>query len=97
LAWKYKRTRKRYRERAVLVSKNNKIIIDPISENTKYFKANNPNFKDNNKIISLIDFKKETLLDTLKDFKWNISKASKPLGIDISALYKEIKKYKISK
>lgn len=68
-----------------------------INENIKYFKANNPNSKDNNKAGSLIDLEKEVVLKALKDVKGNISKVSKTLGIDRSTLYRKIKKYKISK
>jgi len=84
-------------ERAILVCKNNKINIDAISENIKHVKASNPNFMNNNKAVSLMDFEKEALLKALEDAKGNISKASKTLGIDRSTLYRKIKKYKISK
>jgi len=84
-------------ERAILISKNNKITIDLIPENIKCFKANNSNFMDNNKKISLIDFEKEAVLKALQGAKGNISKASKSLGIDRSTLYRKIKKYEIFK
>jgi len=84
-------------ESAIILSKNNKITMDAINENIKYFKANNPNPRDNNKAGPLIDLEKEAILKTLEDAKDNISKASKTLGIDRSTLYRKIKKYKISK
>jgi len=84
-------------ERAILISKNNKITIDTITENIKYFEASNPSFRDNRKKISLIDFEKEALFNALKDSKGNISKASKLLGIDRSTLYRKINKYNVSK
>ena len=84
-------------ESAIILSKNNKITMDAINENIKSFKANNPNFMNNNKAVSLMDFEKEAILKTLEDAKDNISKASKTLGIDRSTLYRKIKKYKISK
>jgi len=84
-------------ESAIILSKNNKITIDAISENIKHVKANNPNFMNNNKAVSLMDFEKEALLKALEEAKGNISKASKTLGIDRSTLHRKIKKYKISK
>lgn len=84
-------------ESAIILSKNNKITMDVINENIKYFKSNNPNPRDNNKAGPLIDLEKEAILKTLEDAKDNISKASKTLGIDRSTLYRKIKKYKISK
>jgi len=84
-------------ESAIILSKNNKITMDVINENIKYFKANNPNPRDNNKAGPLIDLEKEAILKTLEEAKDNISKASKTLGIDRSTLYRKIKKYKISK
>ena len=84
-------------ESAIILSKNNKITMDAINENIKYFKSNDPNPRDNNKAGPLIDLEKEAILKTLEDAKDNISKASKTLGIDRSTLYRKIKKYKISK
>jgi len=84
-------------ESAIILSKNNKITMDAINENIKYFKTNNPNPRDNNKAGPLIDLEKEAILKTLEEAKDNISKASKTLGIDRSTLYRKIKKYKISK
>ncbi|MBU4205124.1 sigma-54-dependent Fis family transcriptional regulator [Patescibacteria group bacterium] len=78
-------------ESAIILSKNNKITMDAINENIKYFKANNPNPRDNNKAGPLIDLEKEAILKTLEDAKDNISKASKTLGIDRSTLYRKIK------
>ncbi|MDD5016281.1 MAG: sigma 54-interacting transcriptional regulator, partial [Atribacterota bacterium] len=83
-------------ERAMLLSKNNRITVDLINENIKNFKANNLNVKDNNKASPLEDLEKEALLKALEDAKGNISKASKALGIDRSTLYRKIKKYRIS-
>jgi len=84
-------------ERAILISKNNKITTGSINENIKHVKANNPNSTNNNEAGPLIDFEKEALLKALKEAKWNISKASKTLGIDRSTLYRKIKKHKIPK
>ena len=84
-------------ESAIILSKNNKITMDAINENIKYFKSNDPNPRDNNKAGPLIDLEKEAILKTLEGAKDNISKASKTLGIDRSTLYRKIKKYKISK
>jgi len=84
-------------ENAILLNKDHKITADTINENIKRSNTNNPNSKENNKAVPLMDLEKEALLRALKDVNGNISKASKILGIDRSTLYRKIKKYKIPK
>jgi len=84
-------------ESAILLNKNHKITMDVINENINRSNTSNPNSIENNKVGFLIDLEKEALLKTLKEFKGNISKAARTLGIDRSTLYRKIKKHKISK
>src|SRR5665648_325618 len=84
-------------ESAIILSKNNKIIIDIIPENIKPFKSNDLQIKEDKEAISLADIEKEEIFKVLKEFKGNITKASRELGIDRSTLYRKIEKYKISK
>jgi len=84
-------------ESAIILSKNNKITIDIIPENIKPFKSNDLQIKEDKEAISLADIEKEEIFKVLKEFKGNITKASRELGIDRSTLYRKIEKYKISK
>ena len=84
-------------ESAIILSKNNKIIIEVIPENIKLFKSNDLGIKEDKEVNSLIDIEKEAIFKVLKEVKGNISKASRALGIDRSTLYRKIEKYKISK
>jgi len=83
-------------ESALILSKNNKIIIEVIPENIKLFKSNDLDIKEDREVNSLIDIEKEVIFKVLKEAKGNITKASRALGIDRSTLYRKIKKYKIS-
>jgi len=84
-------------ERAIILSKNNKITTDLIPENIKTFKYNDLDIKEDREANSLIDIEKEVIFKALKEVKGNITKASRVLGIDRSTLYRKIKKFKISK
>ncbi len=84
-------------ESAIILSKNNKVTIEVMPENIKPFKSNDLDIKEDREANSLIDIEKEEILKVLKEFKGNISKASRALGIDRSTLYRKIEKYKISK
>jgi len=84
-------------ESAIILSKNNKITIEAIPENIKFFKSNELDIKEDRAASSLIDVEQEAIFKVLKEFKGNISKASRALGIDRSTLYRKIKKLKISK
>ena len=77
--------------------KNNRITLNDLNENIRYFSSNHLNNIGQNKVNSLMEIEKITLLKVLKDAKGNISKASKILGIDRSTLYRKIEKYKIYK
>ena len=84
-------------ERLILLSDNNKIMADLISENITQFKKNHPKIDEKNQSFSFIEIEKGALLKTLKDVNGNISKASKRLGIDRSTIYRKMKKYNIEK
>src|SRR5665648_151973 len=61
-------------ESAIILSKNNKIIIDIIPENIKPFKSNDLQIKEDKEAISLADIEKEEIFKVLKEFKGNITK-----------------------
>jgi len=78
-------------ERAVVITKHRVIQIEDLPPHIQSFqesKGIQPR--------KLKEVEKEHIQHTLEENKWNISKASKVLGIDRSTLYKKIRQYGLS-
>ncbi|MDH5714881.1 MAG: sigma-54 dependent transcriptional regulator, partial [Candidatus Aminicenantes bacterium] len=78
-------------ERAVVITKHRVIQIEDLPPHIQSFQES----KDIQP-RKLKEVEKEHIQHTLEENKWNISKASKVLGIDRSTLYKKIRQYGLS-
>jgi transcriptional regulator of acetoin/glycerol metabolism len=77
-------------ERAVVVGKGR----DVLPEHLPIFRSE---YISTPQSMTIQEVEKSHITQILTDNQWNISKASKILGIDRSTLYSKMKRYEISK
>ncbi|KPM47318.1 sigma-54-dependent transcriptional regulator [Jiulongibacter sediminis] len=79
-------------ERAVILSRNNKLEVEDVFGNVSRMKAStNAELKS----YDLEEMEKKLITKALKQFNGNISDAAKELGLSRAALYRRIEKYEI--
>jgi transcriptional regulator with PAS, ATPase and Fis domain len=83
-------------ERAVVVCKTNKIIMENLPETLKKGPLETGT-QPGAEAKSLEDKEKQHIIAVLEENDWNISRSAKMLGIDRVTLYNKIKKYHLEK
>lgn len=76
--------------------KNDKISLKK-EENIDYTINDNGSNSNECKVFTLSIIEKQTIIESLNYFTWNIKKSSESLGISRSTLYRKMKEYNIKK